>query len=109
MEWLVSEHISIMQPMDIELLRNQYKDQILAIAKSRHIENVRLFGSVVHGTHNDDSDVDFLVHVTPQTGFGIGGMQVELEELLQRKVDVVPDTALHVALKERILGEAVRL
>jgi predicted nucleotidyltransferase len=45
----------------------------------------------------------------PNSGFGIGGLQWRLEELLKCHVDVVPDTCLHPRIKDKILKEAVPL
>ena len=46
-------------------------------------ENPRIFGSVLHGTDQDGSDLDLLVDALPgATLFDLGGLQVELETLL---------------------------
>ena len=95
--------------MDIQTLRTKYKKDILAIATLCNAESIKVFGSVARGENTKDSDIDFLVHMKPNTGLSIGGIQWRLEELLGRKVDVVPDTSLHWSLKDRILKEAVLL
>ena len=95
--------------MDLITLQRDYKEQILEIAEICHAENIRIFGSLVRGEHREDSDIDFLVHMKPNSGFGIGGLQWRLEELLQCKVDVVPDTCLRPRIKDRILKEAIPL
>ena len=52
--------------------------------------NVRLFGSAVHGKDTDTSDLDILVDKLPQTTlFDLGGLQVELEQMLGVKVDLL--------------------
>lgn len=49
--------------------------------------NPRVFGSVVHG---DDSDLDLRVDPLPgATLFDLGGLQIELEELLGVSVDLL--------------------
>ena len=95
--------------MNLQTLRRDYKERILQIADHCMAENIRLFGSIVRGEMSDDSDIDFLVHMKPNSGFGIGGMKYRLEDLLQRNVDVVPDTVLHPLIKMQILHEAVGL
>lgn len=89
-------------------LRN-YKADILRIANDCNAENIRLFGSVVRGDQREDSDIDFLVHMKPGSGFCLGGLKWRLEELLKTKVDVVPDTSLHPFIRDRILQEAIKL
>ena len=47
-------------------------------------ENPRVFGSVLHGKDKEGSDLDLLVDPLPGvTLFDLGGLQVELEELLE--------------------------
>lgn len=52
--------------------------------------NLRVFGSVLHGTDKDDSDLDLLVDALPgATLFDFGGLQVGLEDLLGVNVDLL--------------------
>jgi hypothetical protein len=69
--------------------------------------NPRIFGSVVHGTDRDGSDLDLLVDALPgATLFDLGGLQVELEELLGVPVAVLTLGDLPPKLRERVLTEA---
>jgi uncharacterized protein len=95
--------------LDIETLRRNYKEQIISTAKKCHVGNVRVFGSVARGDANEDSDIDFLVHIEPGAGFSIGGLYWQLEELLGCKVDIVSDTSLHWTVRDKILNEAIPL
>lgn len=71
---------------------------------------MRVFGSVVRGEADEQSDVDFLVQVEPgRTLFDLGGLQYELEQLLGRRVDVVTERGLKARVRERVLREAVVL
>jgi predicted nucleotidyltransferase len=95
--------------MDLFTLQRDYKEQILKIAEICHADHIRIFGSIVRGEQTEKSDIDFLVHMKPNSGFGIGGLQWRLEELLHCRIDVVSDTSLNPMLKESILKEAVPL
>ena len=95
--------------MDLLTLKHDYKDKILKIAEMCHADNIRIFGSFARGDQNERSDIDFLVHMKPNSGFGIGGLKWRLEELLNCKVDVVSDTSLNPMIKESILQEAIIL
>lgn len=56
-----------------------------------HIRRLSLFGSQLKGTAGPDSDIDLLVEFEPEhiPGlFGIAGMEIELSELLGKKVDL---------------------
>ncbi len=53
-------------------------------------ENVRVFGSVLSGSDKDGSDLDLLVDALPgATLFDLGGLQIELEDLLGVHVDLL--------------------
>jgi predicted nucleotidyltransferase len=69
--------------------------------------NPRVFGSVLHGTDRDDSDLDLLVDALPgATLFDLGGLQVELEDLLGVSVDVLTPEDLPRRIRDRVLAEA---
>jgi len=93
----------------LELL-NKHRKQIMAYAADNGIKNIRLFGSVARSTDNSASDVDLLVHIEDgRTLFDLIRFKQAVEELLDRKVDVVSDQAVHHTIKDNILGEAVEL
>ena len=69
--------------------------------------NPRVFGSVVHGTDHDGSDIDLLVDALPgATLFDLGGLQVELESLLGLNVDLLTPTDLSPRFRAKVLAEA---
>jgi predicted nucleotidyltransferase len=69
--------------------------------------NPRIFGSVLHGTDRDGSDLDLLVDALPgATLFDLGGLQVELEDLLGVSVDLLTPGDLPPKLREKVLAEA---
>lgn len=92
-----------------ELLRNK-REEILRLAARRGARNVRVFGSVAGGQAGPDSDVDFLVELEPgRSLFDLGGLLMDLQDLLGRPVDVVTEKGLHWYIRDRILKEAVPL
>ena len=69
--------------------------------------NPRVFGSVVYATDGDGSDLDLLVDPLPgATLFDLGGLQVELEEMLGVKVDLLTPGDLRPEIRKRVLNEA---
>lgn len=69
--------------------------------------NPRIFGSVLHGTDRDGSDLDLLVDALPgATLFDLGGLQIELEELLGVSVDVLTPGDLPPGFRDQVLAEA---
>lgn len=96
--------------MKIEEAVKSKREEIRRIAERHGAANIRIFGSVARGEAGDESDVDFLVDVTPQTSswFPVG-LILDLEKLLGRRVEVVTERALNKDLREKVLREAVPL
>ena len=80
---------------------------VRAAAARFRTANPRVFGSVVHGNDADGSDIDLLVDPLPGTTlFDLGGLQVELEELLGVPVDLLTPGDLPVKFRAQVLAEA---
>jgi predicted nucleotidyltransferase len=93
--------------MTIQDLLKEKRREILEIAAKHGAYNVRVFGSVARGEEGPESDVDFLIDAGPhRTPFFPGGLLMDLEELLGRKVHVVTEKAVHWYIRERVLKEA---
>jgi predicted nucleotidyltransferase len=90
-------------------LLNDKRQEILDLAEKHGVYNVRVFGSIARGEARMDSDVDFLVDVQPGVGLGFLTLWNELEDLLGRKIDLVPEESLRENLRERVIEEAVPL
>ena len=84
--------------------------EILRLAEHYHTSDVRIFGSVARGDNDLGSDVDFLVKAMPDCSlFDLGGLLMDLQDLLGCEVDVVTDDALKPRVREKVLQEAVSL
>jgi predicted nucleotidyltransferase len=93
----------------LESLREK-RLEILRIADRHGAHNVRIFGSAASGEAGPESDVDFLVEVGPHhSSWFPAGLVADLEDLLDRPVDVVTADALHWYIRDRVLEEAVPL
>ena len=83
------------------------RDEILRVAAGHGARNVRVFGSVARGEAGSESDVDFLVDLEPgRSLMDLSRLTLDLEDLLGRKVDVVPASSVYWLLRRRILKEA---
>jgi uncharacterized protein len=82
-------------------------DEIEALARKHGAVRIRLFGSVARGEERPDSDVDFLVALEEgRSLLDFVGLKLDLEELLERKVDLVSEGAVSRWLEKRIYREA---
>jgi len=68
---------------------------------------IGIFGSVARNEATENSDIDILYSFNSKYSlFDLAGLQIKLQELLKKKVDLVEFTAIHPRLKERILTDA---
>lgn len=89
-------------------LLESHREQLLSLARRRGITSVRVFGSMARDEAREDSDVDLLVTLAPGiSGLALGGMLMDAQELLGRRVDVVTEAGLHPSLRERVIADAV--
>ena len=97
--------------LGIQELLHEHRAQILAIAEKHGAYNVRVFGSVARGEATENSDIDFLVDYDLEkiTPWFPGGLLLDLEQLLHRKVDIATVDMLKERLRDRVLREAVIL
>ncbi len=87
-----------------------HRAELLALARRRGVTGVRVFGSMSRDDGSDNSDVDLLVTLAPGTSaLALGGLLLDAQELLGRRVDVVTEASLHPALRERVVASAVPL
>lgn len=69
--------------------------------------NPRVFGSVLHGTDQEGSDIDILVDPLPgATLFDLGDLWDELQTLLGVRVDLLTPGDLPRKFRAQVLAEA---
>ena len=91
------------------------RDQILRVLQAHRtelralgVESLALFGSYARDTANADSDVDLLVEFNRPVGlFAYVHLQLQLEALLDSRVDLVTPDAVRPTMREQILQEAI--
>lgn len=94
----------------MDILISHHKDELLSLARQYGVGGLFVFGSMARGDAGANSDVDLLVENSAQlTGFELGAMQMDAQDILGRKVDLLTSNALHPLMRERVLKEAVRL
>ena len=96
--------------MEIYDLLKEKRAEILRISAEHGARNVRIFGSVARGEAEAASDVDLLVDMEPgRSLLDLGGLLVDLQDLLGCPVDVVTEKGLRKRIRDEVLKEAVAL
>ncbi|MEX2231117.1 MAG: nucleotidyltransferase domain-containing protein [Cyclobacteriaceae bacterium] len=77
-----------LSPNDIELIKRVFMD--------KPVKRAFLFGSFTRGEADQDSDVDILVELDYSKHIGIGFVKIknQLEEVLNKKVDLVSENSI---------------
>jgi hypothetical protein len=86
------------------------KQKDAELTKRFGVESLSLFGSVARNEATQTSDVDLLVEFNRPVGyFGLFALQDYLEKLLGCSVDLGTPDSLKPYIKERIVGELIRV
>ena len=98
------------QPLALNKLLQEKREDILRIAKEYGASNIRIFGSVARGEADAKSDIDLLVDLEQgRSLLDLGGLLMDLQDLLDHKVDVVTERGLRPHIREEALKEAISL
>lgn len=93
--------------MKPSIVLEKQRDAIRATVCRFRATNPRVFGSALSGLDAEGSDLDLLVDTLPgATLFDLGGLQVELEDLLGVAVDVLTPEDLPKKFRASVLDEA---
>jgi predicted nucleotidyltransferase len=96
--------------MGINELLKQTREEILRIAAKHGARNIRVFGSVARGEGDEKSDIDFLVEMEAgRSLLDMGGLLMDLRQLLGREVDIVTEQGLKKRIRDRVLRQAVAI
>jgi uncharacterized protein len=97
--------------MTLKELIQTKRAEIIAVAAKHGAYNIRVFGSVARDEVTEDSDIDFLVDYdsSNRSAWFPMGLMFDLENLLERKVDVTTVDMLKERIKDRVLKESVKL
>ena len=88
---------------------NKFMPKIRKILIKNNIKKAGIFGSYVRGEQKKNSDIDILIKPAKNMGFRFFGLQLDLEEKLGKKVDLLSYKWIHPSLKQKILKEEIRI
>jgi uncharacterized protein len=84
-----------------------HRSRLLARLERAPVRNPRVFGSAAEGRDHDGSDLDLLVDVLPgATLFALGELQVDLEDMLGVRVDLLTERDLPATFRADVLAQA---
>lgn len=85
------------------------KKEIAELCRLYSVKELMLFGSAAKGILTDKSDFDLLIEFEPDAEIGfltLSKLEIELETLLGRPVDLVPKLGLKPTIRQTVLSEA---
>lgn len=85
------------------------KPKIIKILKKNKVKKAGIFGSYARGEQKKDSDIDILIEPPKGIGFGFVGIQLELQDKLKKKIDLLSYNGISPHLKDRILNQEIRI
>lgn len=87
------------------------KRKAVPILKRHAVKRASIFGSYARGTAKAKSDVDFLIEYKgkDKSLFDLVELKLELEETLDRKVDIITYNSIYPKLRDRILDEQIEI
>ena len=93
-------------PTTYETLQ-QHRNEILSLATLKGLCDVRVFGSVARGKETENSDIDLLVNVANTSDpFAFLDFQEAISTMFSHKVDLVFESGLYHAMRNKVLQEA---
>ena len=69
------------------------------------VKEIGLFGSFSNDSANDNSDIDLLVELEKPIGWKFFSLEIYLEKIFGRRIDLVTENALKDQIKDNILKQ----
>jgi uncharacterized protein len=84
-----------------------HRTELRQLVSRYNVTHPRVYGSVLTGQDDEESDLDILVDATPSTTlFTLAGLEDEAEALLGVRVSVLTPGFLPVKFRDRVLQQA---
>ncbi len=84
-------------------------EELAEFCRRNHIRRLMAFGSVLREDFRPDSDIDLIVEFEPEARVGLitlAGIEIDLSEIVGRKVDLNTPKMLSRYFRDRVLAEA---
>ncbi len=91
------------------LTKNEILSKLKELKPTLHkdysVREIGLFGSFSDESYTDESDIDLLVELEKPIGWKFFSLEIYLEKIFDRKIDLVTKNALKEQIKESILKQ----
>ena len=84
---------------------NKLSDLKPILYRDYAVKKIGLFGSFSDDSYTDESDIDLLVEFEKPIGWKYFSLEIYLEDVFGRKIDLVTKNALKEQIKDRILNQ----
>jgi len=84
---------------------NKLNDLKPILHREYSVKQIGLFGSFSDNSYTDDSDIDLLIEFERPIGWKYFSLQIYLESIFGRKIDLVTKNALKEQIKESVLKQ----
>ncbi len=90
-------------------MSKEYIEKIADCLKNKPVKRAFLFGSAARGEDDERSDIDILVEMDYSQPIGLGfvRMKLELEDLLQKRVDLLTGNSVSKYIRPYIDAEKI--
>ena len=83
---------------------------ILSVIKRFNVVRAGIFGSYARGEENKKSDIDIVIEFRGKRSLlDLVGLQLAIEQALNKKADVITYKSINPLLKKKILNEEIRI
>jgi predicted nucleotidyltransferase len=76
-----------------------------SLYKDFSVKRIGVFGSFADDSNTEDSDIDLLVEFEKPIGWKYFTLEIYLEDIFERKIDLVTEKALKEQIKDKILKQ----
>lgn len=93
-----------------QLVLEEIKSKAIPVLKKAGVKKAAVFGSVARGEETSTSDIDILIDTPSHMSlFGFVGLELELQDVLGQKVDLVDEAGIKPRLKPYIMKDQIAI
>ncbi len=86
-------------------IKNKLKELKPLLYKEYNVKTIGLFGSYVDDQETTDSDIDILIELERPIGWKFFTLEIYLEKVFGKKIDLITKNAIKEQLREIILNK----